>query len=234
MFFSATGLAGAAALLLVVGAVVASAGPAYAVLRGWLTPSPEAVSGKIDASEQAATHAAGFAGFVAQTGGRSLFYVPSAPGTEQIVEVQPEPEDENGTPRAPSKYDGPAIQAIVLDEVWFADGTKVGKGAKKGDVEVLEVNAPWDAKLRWRGGEFVVPLFQRDRVVFKDGVRVAGSAAESAAVNATDAGKTEGEMLPVEEPTDEPTAEPGEADEAKPEEAKPAEAKPAEPKPEPG
>jgi hypothetical protein len=167
-FWAGAGVPGVLVLLLLGAGVFAAAGPVWHTLRGWLTPSPEAVGGTIDASEQAIAQRAGFGGFVAQTSGRSLFYVPSAPGTEQIVEVQPEPEEEGATPRTPTRYDGPAIQAIVLEEVWFADGTRVAKGAKKGDIEVLEVNAPWDAKLRWRGGEFVVPLFARDKVVFRD------------------------------------------------------------------
>lgn len=190
--FAAAGVGGLVALSLVLVSIVVIATPLFHTVRGALTPSPEAVSGKIDAAEQAQAFKGSFAGNVAQTAGRSLFYVPSAPGTEATVIVEPELEDENGKPRAPSKYDGPAIQAIVLDEVWFADSTRVSLGKSKGDIEVLAVNAPWDATLRWKGGEFTVPLFTRDRIVFKDGVKTVGLAPQpTGATNAADAAKVE-------------------------------------------
>ncbi len=67
-------------------------------------------------------------------------------------------------------YDGPAIIAMVMDTVWFTDGLKlsVGDDAKE-DVEVVEVLAPWEAILKWKGKEFTVPLFARDKLVVSPG-----------------------------------------------------------------
>jgi hypothetical protein len=235
--FAAAGPGGLTALALVAVSAFFVVPPLWHMLRGVLTPSPEAVSGKIDAAEQAQAFKSTFASNIAQTNGRSLFYVPSAPGTEATVVVEPEV-DEGGTPRAPSKYEGPAIQAIVLDEVWFADSTRVALGKKSGDLEVLAVNAPWDAKIRWKGGEFTVPLFARDRIVFKDGVKIKGMES-AAAANITPVNQSQGDQAsdadsnmtddaePAEETTEEKPAEkPAEQPTEKPDE-KPTEPPPA-------
>lgn len=227
---AAAGPMGLVAMVLFAASLVVAAGPVYRTLRAAMTPSPEAVSGKIDAKEQAEAYAGGFDGFVAQTSGRSLFYVPSAPGTEQVVVIEPEVSDGNGAPRAPSKYDGPAIQAIVLDEVWFADGTKIGKGKSKGDTEILEVNAPWDAKVKWKGGEFTVALFARDKIVFKDGVKVNATQNEDDAPTDEEADKAamgDDEAAEVKTADTKDADKPAEKEEVKPEE-KPKEEKPDE------
>jgi hypothetical protein len=141
----------------------------YAVraVRAWRLPAPSAFVAKDDTKNRAAQYASAFEGFVKQLDGRSLYYKPSPPGSEgeQPVEVVEDAAPEE----APARYEGPAITAIVLDTVWFADGQRVRAGTKgSGDLEVLQASAPWGARVKWRGGEFAVPFFERDKVIFKD------------------------------------------------------------------
>jgi hypothetical protein len=57
---------------------------------------------------------------------------------------------------------------MILDTVWFADGKRLSVGDEaKDDTEVLEVQAPWDAVLRWKGEKFTVSLFARDKLIVK-------------------------------------------------------------------
>jgi hypothetical protein len=57
---------------------------------------------------------------------------------------------------------------MIMDTVWFSDGMKLSVGDEaREDVEVVEVLAPWNAVLKWKGKEFTVPLFARDNLVVK-------------------------------------------------------------------
>lgn len=68
-------------------------------------------------------------------------------------------------PTTPTRYGGPNIVAMVDNAVWFADGRRLKVGESSGEsLSVLEVNAPWSAKLRWSGGEFTVSLFDRSPI----------------------------------------------------------------------
>ena len=160
--------AGVTATALVILALAVCAPFAWRFARAWWMPAPSAFVTKDDSKENVARYAAAFDPYVKQLDGRSLFYEPSAPGTEGEVAVEEQPEDNPDAP-APTRYDGPAITAAVLDTVWFSDGqrVKVGEG-KKGDLEVVSTNTPWDIRVRWRGTEFTVPFFERDKVIFKD------------------------------------------------------------------
>ena len=153
---------GAAALALVVCAPFA-----WRFVRAGLMKDPLALEKARDVGELAAQHAASFEGYVKQLDGRSLYYEPSAPGTEGEV-VADVTEDIDPNDPAPTRYDGPSIVAIVLDSVWFSDGQRVKSGGKgSGGLEVVSTNAPWDAKVNWHGTEFTVPFFERDKVILK-------------------------------------------------------------------
>lgn len=132
--------------------------------RGAITTAPD-----VDASAQTAgqgddkTHEK----YLAQINGRTLFYAP----VRVAAAPPPPPEPPPGPPQPPpppTEYGGSRIIAMVLDTVWFEDGRKMKVGdAEKDDTEVVSVNAPWDAKLKWKTVEFTVPLFGRDGVVLK-------------------------------------------------------------------
>ncbi len=134
-----------------------------------LIQNPQATAPGDDVKDRAQQYAAAFDPFVKQLDGRSLFYEPSAPGAEGEAIAEDPTEETNPDSPAPTRYDGPAISAVVLDTVWFADGArvKVGEG-RVGDIEVLRTNTPWDVRVNWRGTEFTVPFFDRDKVIFKD------------------------------------------------------------------
>lgn len=160
-------LIGQVALLFIGIALVLLLWQLWLVLRAVLLPSPTAfVQGESNNAEKLALREASLEGAVKQLNGRSLFYVPSKPGeagTAPVIEEEaPEPE------AAPSRYEGPAITAIVLDQVWFEGGKKVKIGeGEVDDIEVLETDAPWGAKVKWKGKEFDVNFYEHDRVVLK-------------------------------------------------------------------
>ena len=161
---------GKIAAALVVAALIVCAKPAYKTVEAILLPAPGEFEATKDDKKAAETYAAGFDGFVKQLDGRSLWWTPSKPGTDATVVVEEEPVE--GDQPAPVKYDGPAIAAIVLDSVWFADGTRLSTtDDEKDGIKVVSTNAPWDAVIRYRGKEFTVPFFERDRVIFKDAPR---------------------------------------------------------------
>lgn len=89
--------------------------------------------------------------------GRSMFFIPSPPPPPP-----PPPAADRGPPPPPSRYAGPAIIAMVNGEVWFSDGRKLAVGDDDDSaLAVLEIKAPWSARVRWQSAEFDVPLFDR-------------------------------------------------------------------------
>ncbi|MFO0831972.1 MAG: hypothetical protein U0637_09025 [Phycisphaerales bacterium] len=182
-----------AALAVIAFAVVAPF--AWRLVRAWWMPAPSAFVTKDDSKDRAQAYAAAFDPYVKQLDGRSLFYEPSAPGAEgeapaEVVEEGASQES------APSRYDGPAVTAVVLDTVWFNDGQKLKVGGgKAGDLEVLSTNTPWDVRVRWRGTEFTVPFFDRDKVIFKDRAQAPSAATGAGAARPADG--TGGEAPPA-------------------------------------
>lgn len=100
--------------------------------------------------------------------GRSAFFVPPAPipppppaPPAREPEVKPEP-TEPVAPPPPSRYAGPEIAYVWDDRVIFEnDMTLTVGGEGQNGVEVLSTNLPWSVKVRWRGVEFDVQLFER-------------------------------------------------------------------------
>ncbi len=92
--------------------------------------------------------------------GRSMFVKPPRPRRERLpvipVETE-EPEEE-----APTTYGGPKIIAMVGEQVWFDDDTRLSVGENSGSLEVVSVRSPWTARLRWRGEVFTERLFDRE------------------------------------------------------------------------
>ncbi|MCK4871984.1 MAG: hypothetical protein KAS72_04585 [Phycisphaerales bacterium] len=140
---------------------------AFAVVRlanlaGELWSVPRAGDGSAATDEQgAASYEASLDRYAAMSDGRTLFLKPARPRTTRAP-VRPrvtsdEPEDSS----VPSSYGGPNIIAMVGNEVWFDDDTRISAGEALGDLEVVSVRTPWSAHLRWRGGEFEATLFDR-------------------------------------------------------------------------
>lgn len=192
----------AAALALLALAVIAPF--AWRTVRVWLMPAPSAYVAKDDSKDNAARYAAAFDPYVKQLDGRSLFYEPSAPGTQGEVAEAPTEEARPNDP-APTRYDGPSISAVVLGTVWFSDGQRIKVGdSRSGDLQVLSTNTPWDVRVKWRGTEFTVPFFERDKVIFKDKPATSFSSASATPVEPAPHDSTESK------PT-EPTAPPAPA-----------------------
>lgn len=112
--------------------------------------------------EQIERYNKSFGGYVSQIDGRSMFFVPgpprrSSPPTTESSEPKPPP--------APTRYEGPALIGLASDAVFFNDGKTVRVGEQSGSVKVKSIDPPWSATLVWEGSEFVVGLFDRDRVI---------------------------------------------------------------------
>jgi hypothetical protein len=156
---------GAAALAGVV--VVASLWPVgrALVMRASADPVP---SPNVEAESK--RYAQALEGHVAAIRGRSLFFVPPPPPVTIAERPRPTPPPAPPRPVEPPKptiYTGPAIQAIVFDTVWLADGKKIRLGeAAKDDLALLRIDGPWGARIAYRGTEFDVPFFDRDRVIY--------------------------------------------------------------------
>jgi len=62
---------------------------------------------------------------------------------------------------------------MMLDSAWFSDGSRLAAGGSaKGELRVISLNPPWDATVEWKGVEFNVPLFDKNKVVFKNDATV--------------------------------------------------------------
>jgi hypothetical protein len=131
-----------------------------------LSANTPAAAGGSETKDQVAAHDALFGRYTSQFNGRSLFIVPGAP-TPPAPPPPPTIAEET-KPQKPTSYEGSAVIAMVVNSVWFADGKRLSVGDEpKDDTEVLEVQAPWDAVLRWKGEKFTVSLFARDKLIIK-------------------------------------------------------------------
>ena len=87
---------------------------------------------------------------------RSPFHPPVAP--------------EEPPPKVPQVYGGPTIVGVAGGAVYFAEtgGTtkRINLGETADEVTVVKIDAPWSVTLGWKGGEFVVPMLDRQPVKF--------------------------------------------------------------------
>jgi hypothetical protein len=187
-------------------AIVALAASFFAFSRGVIISSTPPGGGLRIPKE--AEYQAEFEKYLAQYNGRSLFIVPGrtvaeAPPAPAVVDDGPKVEDK------PTSYAGPDIIAMVMDTVWFSDGKKLRVGDPAQDqLEVVEIKAPWEAVVNWKGAKFTVPLFPRDQVVLKDPPKADSTAAKPDKSSATQAEKPEfvGPPVPPPEPAPNPLA----------------------------
>ena len=208
MATSPKSLHSAARLLGVFGGIALVAGAVGALtLVMQLTPLarallvPGAISGEAFASDDARVQRfrSAIDGHVAQIDGRSMFFTPAAP-PPPAREAAPR---DDRPEQAPTRYDGPAIIAMINGSVWFADGRRLSVGAEsESSLGVLSQNGPWGARVVWKGVEFDVPLFDRTTERFIESPAPAESSARSeAAAEAAPVG--EGESAVVDSTDDE-------------------------------
>lgn len=150
------GLAAAAVLI----AIIALATAAWSLIETSLIPSPEVASATSEFARDAERQREAMEKQLAQVNGRSLLLVPGPPGGEVVAEGPAE------EPAAPSRYEGPALVAMVNGQAWFSDGRKLeASDEADGDLRVVALTPPWEARVEWRGVEFTVPLFKRDTLI---------------------------------------------------------------------
>lgn len=204
----------------------------WSLLSAVLLPASGTASAQADEKQRLAELQEKFKQQIAQFDGRTVFYVPAAPGAKPPPEEHTDSSDK--APEKPSTYGGPGIIAMINDVVWFSDGSRVKSGETVGDIKVAAVKAPWEATVLWKGVEFKVNFFERDGVVLnktKSSSSASSLAADAAKSDAAkpDSGKPDAEKGDGSKA--DPTAQPVEAGTTKPAEKpgdKPGEAKPAE------
>lgn len=201
------GLAGAVAVAAGTLGVVVVGMSLYSFTRAMLTTAP-AVDPANKGSKSVETYKAQFNNYLAQIDGRTVFILPGAP---KAKEPEPPPAPPPGPPPPPPKptsYEGSAIMAMVMDTVWFENGTHLKVGdPEKDDTQVVEVNAPWDAKLKWKGEEFTVPFFGHDKVVIKKEDKPAAAPASASTPAPADA-KPAATDKPAAPPATQPATQP--------------------------
>ncbi len=102
--------------------------------------------------------------------GRSLFFRPQAPPRPAPKQTTKEKPDDvpPPPPSIPRTYGGPAVIAVIGDQVWFKskDNLKLRVGEEGDGVKVLATNPPWTVKLAYAGGEYDVPVFKDYQTTF--------------------------------------------------------------------
>lgn len=153
-----------AAVGLACAAVVTSGAGLLEALR---TPSATGASDREAVLAQQASEAEkAMSSAAAQFNGRSLFFVPGPPPPPPPPAPPPTPDPgPPPPPPPPATYGGPGIMAIVFDVVWFSDGKRLQAGEGNDELRVVRLEAPWGVVVTWKGVEFTVPLFERDKVV---------------------------------------------------------------------
>ncbi len=149
------GIAAVAAAALALVVLIAQA-PALA--RAVFTGAPVRAEEERREQERVERFRASFEQPLKQIAGRSMFFVPQEPAAPAQTAEAPAPEKSS----KPSRYAGPGIIAMINGTVWFDDGKRLTIGADPvGSLKVIDINAPWSARLEWEGVEFEVPLFER-------------------------------------------------------------------------
>jgi hypothetical protein len=162
------GPAGVLALVLFLLALVVVGYGLRGLVAGLTTPATQTPTASEAESARANRYALALDGHVKQIDGRSLFFIPSEPSKPPPPPPTKPDEGPPPPPPPPSKYGGRPIMGMYAGSVWFDDGKwlKLGDTSPDG-VKLLRLDAPWSAHVEWKGVEFDVPLFERDKVVTK-------------------------------------------------------------------
>lgn len=105
--------------------------------------------------------------YLAEINARWLFFRPPTPPPPPRP-VEQRPREEPPPPPPPARYEGPQLIAIFDNQAWFGDGIRLAVGDDFNDLEILELTPPWDARVRWKGVEFTLDLFQKDKLVLPE------------------------------------------------------------------
>ena len=96
--------------------------------------------------------------------GRSLFFRPRAPAVKPPPKqtTAKKPDLPTPPPPIPMTYGGPAVIAVIGDQVWFKgkDNLRLRVGEEGAGIKVLASNPPWTVNLAYAGGEYDVPVFK--------------------------------------------------------------------------
>jgi hypothetical protein len=128
-----------------------------------------------DAQEAIDTYQAG-------VNGRSMFFTPLPTPRRPQRTTPPPPRPEptrretvaptQTEPMVPPTYTGPSLMAIFGEEVWFTGSgfkgeiLRIKTGTEANGIEVVSTDPPWMATLKYRGGEYEVPLYKRNTELF--------------------------------------------------------------------
>jgi hypothetical protein len=158
------GAHGAVALVAFAAAIIAFLVSARQLIPAIFMPAPEVTTAP-DSIQHAQQYALAIDEHIKQFDGRSLFFIPSRPLPPPPPPRLQEDPGPPPPPPPPSRYGGPSLIAMMNDTVWFDDGAKLKSGESSTAVRVVRIDAPWSATLEWKGVEFTVGLFERDKVV---------------------------------------------------------------------
>lgn len=135
---------------------------------------------------------------------RSPFFVPPRP-TPKVVErpkSEPKPiEKPKDEAPPPARYGGPGIIAMLGDSVWLETGSRVRVDEEADGVRVVSTQAPWSARVQWRGKEYDVTLFERTTAEFLAGGQAA-SGDEASAADPEPSAEDDDQVQEQDEPAD--------------------------------
>lgn len=201
----------ALALIIVCAAVVAV--QAASVISTIMHPSPDASRQLADQKQRAEAYSKSVDAQLSQISGRSMFVLPPKPPPEPKPKPASTPsvKRDPGPPPPPSSYGGPKIIAMMGNTVWFEGGDRVSIDGEHDGVTVIGTSPPWTARLKWKGVEFDVKLFERTTPKFL--VKPGGSAHEAEADPAEEASPEPSADTPdAEAPDRDESLSPGDAD----------------------
>lgn len=105
--------------------------------------------------------------YLAELNARWLFFRPPTP-PPPARPVEQRPREEPPPPPPPARYGGPQLIAIFDNHAWFGDGVRLAIGDEFDDLQVLDMTPPWDVRVRWKGVEFTLDLFLKDKIVLPE------------------------------------------------------------------
>jgi hypothetical protein len=147
------------------------------LLEALVTPRPGADPTQTRLDEYLAGHTEDLDTYQARFDGRSLF-------------VKPRPPSPPKPPPVPRAYEGPSVNFVLGDEVWFHDGLRVRVGEKGANgVTVIASDPPWTVTLGHGGGEYEIVLFERKHEGLEDRPRARGPTPGLVRVETEDSGR---------------------------------------------
>lgn len=111
---------------------------------------PKEVAASRNDAESIQKHADAIAWDRDQFRGRSLFFIPLKPDERPVVT------------ETAKRYEGPSLSMFINGTAYFSDGQKVSAAEPEGkSLRFIRATPPWSVRVRWRGTEFDVPIFEK-------------------------------------------------------------------------